>query len=382
MKFSEIAGHSEIISSLRGSVDNGKIPHAILFSGISGIGKTRLARAFAQYVHCSERHDGDSCGKCPSCLQHQNFNNPDLHFVYPIIKRDKAIVSKDYIAPWKEMLSQWSYMPVEKWNDLINAGNSQTAIMVSESDDIVSRASLSAFQENYKIFLIWLPEKMRIEAANKLLKIIEEPFEDTIFLLVSNDDSKLLPTIFSRAIRYNCRPLSEFEIISYLTSKKGVNSEIAALSAKISEGSVGKAEELACHPDEILEFSDLFKEIMRMAYALKANVMKSLSDKCAAMGREKIIRFLNYCSRMIRENYIYNLQIPMLALMTSEEEDFSRKFSPFIHEGNVESLHEEISRAAIDIERNGNPKIVLFDLMLLLSQWVRMAKPASTLFSS
>lgn len=376
MKFADIAGHNETINALRTMADEGKIPHAILLSGISGIGKFRLARAFAQYVHCTNRKDGDSCGVCPSCIQHAKHNNPDLHFVYPVVKRDGCLVSTDYIEPWKEFLSDWSYMPPEKWNELIQAGNSQPAIFVNESEDIIARCSMSAFQENYKIFLIWLPEKLRPEAANKLLKIIEEPFEDTLFILVSNDDSKILPTIFSRTQRFHLSPLREEEISSHLVRSRGVDAGIAGAASKIAEGSMAKAEALACHPEEIMEFSALFKETMRMAYGLKAQALKALSEKCAAMGREKLLRFLNYCARMIRENFIYNMKMPQISLLTPDEEQFSQRFAPFIHEGNVEGLASEISRASSDIERNANAKIVMFDLMLLLSQWVRTPKPA------
>ena len=376
MKFKDIAGHSDTISALRHMADSGRIPHAILLSGISGIGKFRLARAFAQYVHCRNHIDGDSCGVCPSCLQHQKLNNPDLHFIYPVVKRDGVLVSKDVIDRWKEMLGEWSYMPPEKWNEKLQAGNSQPAIFVTESEDIVARASLSSYQENFKIFLIWLPEKMRPEAANKLLKVIEEPFDDTLFILVSNDDSKLLPTIFSRTQRFFMRPLSEEDIRSYLSGSHHIGDDMARAASRIAEGSMGKAEELACHPEELLEFSSLFKETMRMAYALKAQRLKSLSEEMAAMGREKLIRFLSYCSRMVRENFIYNMRMPQISLLTPEEEEFSQRFSPFIHEGNVERLADEISRAATDVERNANAKIVMFDLMLLMSQAVRTPKPA------
>lgn len=376
MRFADIAGHEATIEALRQIADSGRIPHAILLNGISGIGKMRLARAFSQYVHCSNRKDGDSCGVCPSCLQHKNFNNPDMHYIYPVLKKEKMQVSSDYAEQWKEMLTEWSYMPPEKWNDILQVGNSQPYIYVPESEDIIAKSSLSAFQENYKIFLIWLPERLRLEAANKLLKVIEEPFEDTIFILVSNDDSKLLPTIFSRTQRFNLRPLSEEDISSHLVRHKGVSCNVATSASHIAEGSMGKAESLACHPDELLEFSDLFKEIMRNAYALKARNMKILSEKCAGMGREKIMRFLGYANRMVRENFMFNLRMPQISLLTPEEEQFSEKFARFIHEGNVEKLQQELSRASSDIERNANAKIVLFDLMLLLSQAIRTPKPA------
>ena len=378
MKFKEITGHKDIIASLRNLADSGKMPHAFLFAGISGIGKHRTARAFAQYIHCKNRHDGDSCGSCPSCLQHQKHNNPDLHFIYPIVKREKEgiRVSKDVIDIWREMLDDFSFLPPEKWNELLKAGNSQPVIYVNESEDILAKASLSAYQEKYKIFIIWLPEKLRPEAANKLLKVIEEPFEDTIFILVSNNDSKILPTIQSRTQRFNFKPLSPTEIKEFLVGKD-VEEQLAEDAAHIAEGSLQKADEIACHPEEMLEFSNLFKDVMRAAYALKAKTLKELSENIAALGREKIMRFLNYSLRMIRENYIYNFQIPELVMMTPEEVAFSDRFSPFIHDGNVEQLEKEISRASQDIERNANSKIVLFDLFLLLSRLVRQPKPAN-----
>ena len=378
MKFKEITGHKDIIASLRNLADSGKMPHAFLFAGISGIGKHRTARAFAQYIHCKNRHDGDSCGSCPSCLQHQKHNNPDLHFIYPIVKREKEgiRVSKDVIDIWREMLDDFSFLPPEKWNELLKAGNSQPVIYVNESEDILAKVSLSAYQEKYKIFIIWLPEKLRPEAANKLLKVIEEPFEDTIFILVSNNDSKILPTIQSRTQRFNFKPLSPTEIKEFLVGKD-VEEQLAEDAAHIAEGSLHKAEEMACFPEEMLEFSNLFKDVMRAAYALKAKTLKELSENIAALGREKIMRFLNYSLRMIRENYIYNFQIPELVMMTPEEVAFSDRFSPFIHDGNVEQLEKEISRASQDIERNANSKIVLFDLFLLLSRLVRQPKPAN-----
>ena len=373
MRFKDIIGNKEIVESLKRIADSGKIPHAFLFSGISGIGKMSTARAFAQYIHCKNRKNGDSCGECPSCIQHQKHNNPDLHFIYPVLKREGALISKDFIEEWREYIDEYPYMPPEKWNEKIKAGNSQPVIYVNESEEIITRASLSAFQEDYKIFIIWLPEKLRLEAANKLLKIIEEPFEDTIFILVSNNDSKILPTIVSRSQRFNFKPLAETELRELLI-RKGVNPDMAMDAARISEGSLQKADDIACHPEELLEFSNLFKEIMRAAYALKAKNLKTLSESVAAFGREKILRFLSYCARMIRENYIYNFNVEPLVMMTGDEREFSSRFAPFIHEGNVEKLFEEVARAAQDIERNGNSKIVLFDLMLLISRLVRMPK--------
>ena len=371
MKFSEIIGHKNVINSLKGIAESGKIPHAVLFSGNSGIGKLRLARTFAQYIHCRNKIDGEPCGKCSACIQNKIFINPDTHYIFPIIKRDGAQISQDLYENWKEMLSNHSYMPVEIWNDIIKAGNTQPAIYVTESENIIAKASLSSYQENYKIFIIWQPEKMRPEAANKLLKIIEEPFEDTIFLLVSNEPEKILPTIYSRVQRFNLFPLQEEEIKDALINIYNLNDKEANEIARLSDGSMAKAEEIAFRPNEISEFSNLFKEMMRACYGLQGKKIKEYSEKAASFGREKLVRFLNYSARMVRENFIYNLSQPSLNRMTQDEENFSIKFSPFIHAGNVEELSQELDKAIMDIQRNANAKILMFDLFFIISRQLR-----------
>ena len=390
MKFSEIRGHKETVDALRRLADTRRIPHAILLAGSPGIGKMRLARALGQYIHCKNPQNGDPCGVCASCLQHRSFNNPDLHFSYPIVKKEGATISKDLLPAWREMLEKYPYMPIEMWQKLINAGNTIPAIYVSESEDLLDRAALSAYQENYKIFIMWLPEKLRPEAANKLLKVIEEPFEDTVFILVSNEPAKLLPTILSRTQRFNLSPLSTPALAEVIEEDLHFGAEKAYEIARISEGSISKALDMALHSEESDEFTSCFMEMMRACYAVQGKKIKDLADYIASFGREKIIRFLTYCSRMIRENFIYNVTVsPSLASeangypinsphalnqMTGIEENFSKKFSPFVNEKNVEGLSEEISRAATDIERNANAKIVLFDLFFLISRLLHLAK--------
>lgn len=374
MKFSDIKGHQETVKALKSLVDSGRIPHAILLSGNPGIGKMKLARAFAQYIHCKNKSGGDSCGVCPACLQHKSLNNPDTHYIYPIVKKEGATVSKDLLVSWKEMLVRNPYMALEAWNELIKAGNSQPAILVAESEEILSKASLSSYQEDFKIFIIWLPEKMRTEAANKMLKVIEEPFEDTIFILVSNDSSKILPTILSRTQRFNLSPLSDEAIGQMLSSEFNIPEETALEISSLAEGNISKAIDFATQSSELKEFTSLFTEIMRASYGVRGKKIKELSDETAQFGREKLIRFLDYMARMVRENFIFNLSIESLRRITKEEREFSKNFSPFVNEINVDALLEEISRAANDIERNANAKIVMFDLMFLISKWLHLAK--------
>ncbi len=375
MKFSDIIGHHEIKDALRRMVDTGRIPHAIMLSGAPGIGKTRLARAFAQYIHCTSRHNGDSCGRCPSCIQHQALNNPDMHYIYPVLRQSnpKRSVSLDYIDEWRKMLTEDSYMDPTTWLTLLDAGNSQPAIYVDEADDLNATAALSAFREDYKIFLIWLPERMRPETANKLLKLIEEPFGDTLFILVSNDSSSVLPTIFSRTQRFNLRPLTVPELTEILISEDFDNST-AVNAAPLAEGSIHNARAVAKADNDVAEFSNLFKAIMRAAYARKLGMLRQLTEKASAMGRERLRSFLTYCARMVRENFICNLHQENLNLMTSDEKEFSTRFAPFIHEGNAPQLLNQFSLAIRDIERNANAKIVMFDLGLYLCALIRATK--------
>lgn len=374
MKFSDIAGMEKEKQELRSLVDAGKIPHALLFHGPQGTGKMRLARAFVQYLCCTNRSNGDSCGVCPSCQQTSKFNNPDVHYVYPIVRRSSPTrnISKDYIGEWHKMLEENSYMQPERWLDIIDAGNSQPAIYVTESEEISRIASLTAYGSRYKMFVIWLPEKLNVEAANKILKLVEEPFQDTLFIMVSNEPSLILPTIFSRLRRIGVNRLADQEIADWLMRKYSLPVEEGFRIARIAQGNIAKAEELMDMTGEIKEFTDDFINSMRSAYSRNIIELKSLSEKFTGYGREKSIRLIQYFSRMVRENFIYNLKVPALNAMTLDEEKFSSRFSPFVNVANIEQIHDEIDKVRTDISRNANQKIVWFDFLLRLLVLLRM----------
>lgn len=376
MTFAEIPGHESQKQLLRSIVDSGRIPHALMLSGPSGIGKTLLARAFIQYVGCTNRSGGDSCGKCPSCLQTRSFNNPDVHYVYPIVKQSspRKSISTDWIAEWKEMLAEDPFMTPERWTDKMKAGNSQPKIYVDESADILRISTLSAFSAPYKIFLVWLPEKMNPEAANKLLKQIEEPFADTVFVMVSNDPGAILPTISSRLRDIPLQRLSEQEIAFWLADH-GYDPEVAADAARLAGGNMGKALEFASNSGEHAEFAEAFRDSMRKAYARAVGDLLAMSEKYAGFGREKSVRMLEYFAGQVRENFIMNLHVPALNVMDRGEEQFGSRFSPFINTANVERIVAEIDRARNDIRRNANQKIIWFDFLLQLLALLRL-KPA------
>ena len=369
MKFSDITGHKSTIDSLRDIVDSDHIPHAILLGGQEGIGKMRVARAFVSYLYCLNRTNGDSCGRCPACLQNAHHNNPDVHYIFP--RTGATSKNTDSFLPqWNDFLDTHSYMPKEEWARSIDAGNTVPVIYRSDAAEISRTAALSSFAYRYKTYIIWMPEKMQPQCANALLKLLEEPFPDTIFILVSNEPEKLLPTIFSRTQRFNMKPLKDIEVSEILNSE-GVSMAEAQEIALLSEGNIIKAFDIAGEGGEIKEFSALFMQMMRLAYARNAAGLRMLSDAIAAMGREKNSRFLSYCGRLTRENFIYNLRQPSLNAMTRGEEEFSVRFSPFINNRNVERLMTEIQRAHDDILRNANARLVMGDFMLKIMMLLR-----------
>ncbi len=366
MKFCDIPSHDIIKQRLVAMVDNDRIPHALLLEGPSGIGKFAIARALAQYIHCENRNNGDSCDCCPSCMQHKSFNHIDTHFVFPVVKKSspKRSFSDDYIVEWRDFLANSAYMDFEEWLDMMNAGNSQPAVYVEESEDLIRKLNYTSHNAKYKIVLIWLPERMRDETANKLLKLIEEPYGDTLFILVSNNSKGILPTIYSRTQRVEMKRLSDGIIADRLVADMSLEYADAMSIAHNASGNMNVAYKSVKLTKENNRFLDLFKDLMRLAYQRKVKELKQWSIDVAAMGREQEMRFLEYCQRLIRENFIYNMHIPELNYLSREEESFSVNFARFVNERNVIKITEEFNRAVIDIAGNANAKIVLFDMCI------------------
>lgn len=364
MKFSDVISHDAAKKRLQQFVDNGRIPHAILIEGQPGIGKFMLARAFAQYVHCENRQNGDSCGQCPSCIQHQTFNHIDTHFIFPVVKRGngKSSISDDFITEWREYLTESPYMDFDKWLLALNNINAKPHIFVEESADIIRKLNFTAHKAKYKIVLLWLPERMVNECSNKLLKLIEEPFNDTLFVMVSNDSKQILPTIYSRTQRLELLRLGDEPIANYLSQKHAINIDDALSIAHLAEGNINKAERELNLSKDNNKFFDLFVELMRLAYQRKIIDLKRWSNDIASLGREQSMQFLEYCQRLIRENFVYNINIRELNYLNQKEAQFSVNFARFITERNVEKLVEVMNKAQSDIMGNANAKIVFFDL--------------------
>ena len=377
MFFRDIIGHEEIKTHLLKSVAVGKVPHAQLFCGPDGVGKFAMAIAYARYLNCTGRKPGDtdSCGNCPSCRQISSMMHPDIHYSFPIYKtsKPKRTISDDYIKEWRNMVTETKYISLEGWLEEIKAENAQPQIYVDESQEIIRKLSYKSFESEYKVMIIWLPELMNEGCANKLLKILEEPYEKTIFLLVSNRPDKLLATILSRTQPIYFKGLSH-ELISHtLQERFSVDAEAANSVTRLASGSYRRALELMKQTGENKQFFDYFVQLMRLAYARKIKEMKIWSEDVAKLGREAEKRFLQYCQRMLRENYIYNVHIPSIVYMTPEERNFSTRFAPFINEKNVIEIMEELGRAENDISRNGNGKIIFFDLSIKMILLIKRA---------
>lgn len=364
--FSDVIGHDNLKKSLIHSIQSGNIAHAQLFAGNEGVGKFAMAMAYARYIHCTNRGEHDACGECPSCQQYNALSHADLHFVFPMVrvKEKKKIHCDDYLKTWSEFIGNNSYFGIDDWLQAMGAENKQALIYADESDVIWRKMTLKSFSSPYKIMIIWLPERMNVECANKLLKLFEEPYPNTIFLMVSNAPDQLLATIRSRVQQINMPALPLETITEALQVQYRISDTDARATAHLAGGSYLKAiNNLSLNQDNQL-FFELFVQLMRLAYARRIKELKTWSEDTADLGRERLRRFLSYTSRMIRENYIYNVSQPSLNYMTTEEAQFSTRFAPFINERNVQEIMRIINSAENDIGQNANAKIVLFDIAI------------------
>lgn len=373
MFFKDIIGQNEVKERLISSAGKGIIPHAQLFCGQEGVGKFPLALAYAQYLNCENPSQTDSCGKCPSCVKYNHLAHPDLHFVFPIIKKatKKKEVCDDYITEWREFIKQNCYFNLSQWLDYIDAENSQGLIYAKESEEIIRKLSLRIYEAKYKVMIIWLPEKMHESCANKLLKIIEEPTDNTIFLLVSDIPDNIITTIQSRCQRVNIHGVKEKDITQALESAYNITPEDAASVAHLANGSYLKAMETISLNEEHKFFFNLFIQMMRASYARNIKEIKAIGNEIAGVGRENQKGFLKYCQRMIREYFISNMSQPEMIYLAQDEANFGTRFAPFINERNIMGFMDELALAERHIEQNVNAKMVFFDLCLKITMLIK-----------
>ena len=365
MYFKDIIGQESALAQLRSAVAEGRIPHAQLICGGEGVGKLALALAYARYLCCPHRHDGDACGECPSCKKFDKYAHPDIHFAYPVYRKSSPnVYSDDFIDKWRLAVAENPYMALNQWMDHIGAENQQGLIYASQSEEIIRKLTLKSSEGGYKVMIIWMAEKMNVECANKLLKMIEEPPAQTIFLLVSENPDLLLPTIQSRVQRLTLPPNEEELIARALCNKYGLSDADARQIAHASAGSWLQAMETIHLGNRTKEYVELFMALMRRSYARDLKGMRQWADMVSGMGREPQKNFLIYCQRMIRESFICNFHRPEINYMNVDEANFTSRFAPFVNEKNIFGIMDELSEAQRHIEQNVNAKMVFFDLSL------------------
>lgn len=361
MYFRDIIGLNDVKQHLIDSVLRGFIPHARMFYGPEGVGKLPLAIAYARYLNCENRRSDDSCGECPSCHKFNKFAHPDLHFVFPVVK---SKVSDEYLPQWREFLSEYTYFNLNTWLNFIDAQNAQGLIYSKESDEIIRKLNLKVYEARYKIMIVWLPEKMHESCANKLLKMIEEPPQNTVFLLVSEDLENVLQTIQSRCQPLHIRAIEKNEMANAIQQKFGLEREQATNVAHIANGSFSKAIDIIRSSDETTYFFELFVKMMRASVSRDIKKVKEIATELAGIGREMQKSFLLNALRMFREYFVSNFNEPEMVYLNEDEWQFGSRFAPFIHTANIEQLNDEFSLAYRQIEQNGNAKIIFLDLCL------------------
>lgn len=364
MFFKDIAGQQLIKDHLLRSVKEDRISHAQLFAGGEGTGSFLLALAYAQYLNCLNRGEHDACGTCSSCVKASKMVHPDIHFVFPVIKEGSKAVSDDRIKEFREFVLERQYFSAGQWFDRISDGKKSGVIYDDESAVILRKLSMKNFEGRYKIMIIWLPERMNVSGANKLLKILEEPPTSTVFLLVSENPQSLLATILSRTQMLNIPPIETESLVEALKQKYDFSESEINLAARLSKGNYVRAVDYLSSSRDQSVFFEMFTSLMRSTYSRKVFDIMKWVDEVAPLSRDKLKAFIDYATGMLRESYIYNFRKPELVYLSSGEEDFVRKFSPFINDNNIEDMTEELKLAYSHIEQNGNARIVLLDMAL------------------
>ncbi len=333
-------GQQAIWQRLLADLKADRVPHALMFCGPAGAGKLALAVAFAQTLLCQHpNEDGSACGECTSCKMAAKLEHPDLHFTFPFvkgtrIKTPEAAISDVYIKEWRARVLQSPYFDLNDWLEDLNAANQQATYYVAEADNIQRKLALKSNQGGRKVMIVWLPEKMNQETANKLLKLFEEPPAGTHFLMVSEEPDLVLGTILSRTQRLLVPPLSREEYRQ------------------------------AHPPKDERQSLELFQMLMRLSYQRKVKELREWAEQVASMGREPQKTFLAFCQRQVRENFVFNFHQPALNDQSDDEAAFSRNFARFINERNVIPITEELASAETDIAQNVNARMVFFTLAL------------------
>ena len=377
MLFKSIPGNLKLKQELYDTVSKQRVGHAVLFYGKSGCAKLALALAYAQMINCESQQSNDSCGRCPSCLKFSACLHSDLHFIFPVWKiKKKPPISDSYIYEWRTFLKTNKYGNINDWFDFIALDNKisqQGKIYKDEADVLRQKVLLKNYEAKYRVILIWMPENMEQRTSNKLLKILEEPPLKTVFILVSENPSKLLPTINSRLIKYSVNDFVDEDVEKYF-SNYNISPKMATRLNALADGDFGKIEQIIKAENTNEELLEIFKSWVRMCY--KSNVLEvsNFVNNVAQYNKKFQKEFLSYAIKIIRESLIYNFANQSLLQANTEELDFLKNFSPFINEENSVLIAEELEKSINGIERNANFKILFFELSLQMMGFLKVKR--------
>lgn len=369
MKINEVIGQEDVWNRLMQMVNEHRVPHAMLFCGPQGCGKMAVALAFASYL-LGERDDADTSPEAHrATAMLKKWEHPDLHFSFPTIKAasmgsDHNPVSDDYITEWRQMISKSPYVALNEWLETMGDSNKQAIITGEESDTLSRKLHMMSSQGGYKVSIIWLPERMNLTSANKILKLLEEPPKMTVFIMVSENPEQLLETIRSRTQRIDFKKIDTPHIEQALIERRGLEPDMAHRIARIANGNWNQALEELNFSSENKQLLDMFIMLMRLAYVRNVHDLKKWSEAVATFSREKQKRMLDYFMHLVRESFMYNFHNAELSYMTTEEEEFIKKFGRFINEANVIDLFNLLTECKRFIGQNANAKIVFFDMAL------------------
>jgi DNA polymerase-3 subunit delta' len=371
VQFTRIIGHAPLKAKLIGNVREGRIPHAQFFLGPRGSGVLPMALAYARYLLCQERGAGDSCGVCPACTMVDKLAHPDLHLAFPIFLSEKAKNCDAFLPDWREAVLKEPYLDAERWREQLEGENKQLRMGVDIAAEIARKLSFKAFQGGWKIMLVWLPEMLDPAAANKLLKVLEEPEPMTAFLLVGHENERMLPTILSRVQLVKLPALNPGEVGEEITKRFPdlPADEVRAVAAR-SEGDLLEATDMAGqHEDELFVF---FRDWLRACYANKVADIVEFGEHFAKMGRERQKTFMRYALYLIRQCVLQWQQVPQLVGAIGQEQEFVDRFSTLLNERNADAIRQELETAHAHLERNANPKVLFLDLGYRLGDRLRM----------
>jgi len=373
MFFKDVVGQEAIKKRLIRSVKEQRISHAQLFAGQPGTGKLAMALAYSQYISCRNRTETDSCGVCPSCHKYQKLAHPDLHFVFPVFnaKHLKNPVSDDFLPQWREKVLESPYFELSDWLDHIDAGNAQGLIYERESESILRKLNLKSFESEFKVMIIWLAEKMHTACSNKLLKMIEEPPNKTLFILISENEESVIGTIRSRAQLVKFPQIDNESLKKALLNREGIDPEIIPDAVHLAAGSYIRALDYLTPGEDEEFFFQKFQEMMRFAYKREVKELIDWADEMAKIGRDKQKAFFTSALRLVREYFVSNLKRKELVFLNREEQEWGKKFAPFINERNIVPFVNEFELGIKHISMNGNPRIVFLDTALRMVRLIK-----------